>query len=406
MVGTSPKQIKPKIYINNCLVDAVEIGGSFTYLGRSFDYGMTNANHKVSVRDKFTSIMEIINNLPLHPKNKMKIYHRYLLPKLSWDLTVSDLGITWVKQNLDNRAAQYFRRWLELPISCNLSIAQLTKQEFGLGLVLVSVRYTQCQATLRNILRNSKNADINHIHEETAAANIQYDIYKSSKDAIKTLRSLNKDRIENKLTSQKLIISSVWQFSSPKLSKYWSKVVESMPRNIYNFCIRYLNNALPNGTNAFRWKTREDSFCTQCQQAESLQHVVSGCPSALREGRYNWRHDSILLAMASAFSSVAGSKVYCDIATHFLKPEVITGTTSRPDLVVEANDKLLVVELTAGFETNISKNELRKQNRYEDLLHNLKEDYTSVQFCNISMGALGVFGRDSECLISRFAEFG
>ena len=47
-------------------------------------------------------ILTDIDKLPLHPKHKIELYSKYLLSKISWDLTVADLGITWVKQNLDN----------------------------------------------------------------------------------------------------------------------------------------------------------------------------------------------------------------------------------------------------------------------------------------------------------------
>ena len=51
--------------------------------------------------------MKRIDDLPLHPKNKMLIYQRYVLYKLSWNLTIADIDITWVKQSLDNTVNQY-----------------------------------------------------------------------------------------------------------------------------------------------------------------------------------------------------------------------------------------------------------------------------------------------------------
>ena len=42
----------------------------------------------------FDEYMEIISALPLHPKNKLLIYQRYVLSKVSWDLTVTNISIT------------------------------------------------------------------------------------------------------------------------------------------------------------------------------------------------------------------------------------------------------------------------------------------------------------------------
>ena len=40
--------------------------------------------------------------------------------KLLWQLTVTELNITWMKQNLDNLVNSYIRSWLEIPVSGTL----------------------------------------------------------------------------------------------------------------------------------------------------------------------------------------------------------------------------------------------------------------------------------------------
>ena len=37
----------------------------------------------------------------------MVIYQRYVLSKLSWNLTIADIDVTWVKQFLDSIVNQY-----------------------------------------------------------------------------------------------------------------------------------------------------------------------------------------------------------------------------------------------------------------------------------------------------------
>ena len=87
--------------------------------------------------------MKEIDVLPLHPNNKMLIYQRYVLSKLSWNLTIADIDITWVKQSLDSIVNQYVRSWLEIPIAGTLDIIQLSKRKFGICYVMVSTRYIQ-----------------------------------------------------------------------------------------------------------------------------------------------------------------------------------------------------------------------------------------------------------------------
>ena len=50
---------------------------------------------------------------------------------------------------------------------------------------------------------------------------------------------------------------------------------------------------------------------------------------------------------------------------------------------------IYVIELTIGFETNITKNCTRKT--YEEFCNALKQRYDTVEYSNLSMGAIGVF---------------
>ena len=92
----------PKSYVNNNLIPTVGQGEDFVYLGRSFNYEMDTKSHQDQLVELTQGIMQRINILPLHPKNKIALYSRYLLPKLSWHLTIADLSKTWVIQSLDN----------------------------------------------------------------------------------------------------------------------------------------------------------------------------------------------------------------------------------------------------------------------------------------------------------------
>ena len=107
----------PKLYVNNNLIPTVGQGEDFVYLGRSFNYEMDNKSHQDQLVEKTKNIMQRINILPLHPINKIALYSRCLLPKLSWHLTIADRSKTLVIQSLDSLCNQYIRDWLEIPIS-------------------------------------------------------------------------------------------------------------------------------------------------------------------------------------------------------------------------------------------------------------------------------------------------
>ena len=71
---TKSIQFLPKLLISNCLIPHVEIGKSFRYLGRHFDFNMSDEEHKFEVCDALTNLLNKIDQLPLHPKNKILLY--------------------------------------------------------------------------------------------------------------------------------------------------------------------------------------------------------------------------------------------------------------------------------------------------------------------------------------------
>ena len=54
-------QYQPKLFINHLLVPGIEIGESFRYLGRYFDFNMTDEKHQVEICDLFNDIISKID---------------------------------------------------------------------------------------------------------------------------------------------------------------------------------------------------------------------------------------------------------------------------------------------------------------------------------------------------------
>ena len=155
-----------------------------------------------------------------------------------------------------------------------------------------------------------------------------------------------------------------------------------MPRNIFNFMIKYLNNTLPTKKNLHKWFLSDSPSCSFCLSRETLQHV-SSCNSYLADGRYTWRHNSVLLFLARSFSSLQNCSLYADLP-FFSSPSLITGDSLRPDLAsISPDNTLYLLELTVGFETNIEKNSNRKATKYKPLLRDLNYRYRSINFVNL-----------------------
>ena len=141
------------------------------------------------------------------------------------------------------------------------------------------------------MLAISENDSVKFVyHDSNMSYNMQYSSYKSCKD----IRDSKINKILTNLSSQSLIVKSLWNESFNENIEHWYTSFQNLPKNIYKFSTRYINNTLPTLKNMTMWKKTSTGLCKFCLNSQTLQHVVSGCKVYLHEGRYNWRHDSIL----------------------------------------------------------------------------------------------------------------
>ena len=256
----------------------------------------------------------------------------------------------------------YIRKWLELPISATLSNVLLPQNKFGLNVILPSTKFLQCQSVSWKALKLSPNEEIKSLWKDTSCyKNIQYDIYQNTKHVLNSIRQEHEDRLQYNLVSQGSFFSNIIEHSTFSLNSLWSSVQSKLPKNIFNFTIRYINNTLPTRKNLLKWGISSTSECSFCLELESLLHVVAGCKS---------------------------SDLYVDLPG-YLSPSVITGDELRPDLLITLENKIIyIIELTVGYETNLLNNATRKRHKYEELINDQQNNYEKVIFVNLSISAL------------------
>ena len=199
-------------------------GESFKYLGRFFNFDMDNKDHKDILLSNLLAMLENIDSLTIHPRNKLLLYDRYVLSKISWHLTVADLGKTWISEHVDNIVTKYVRQWLDLPISATISSIIPSHKNFGQAFQLPSIKFQQCQTTLRSSLKSSCDETITKLWKNTSfGTNIQYDVYKNTKQVLKSIRNEHTNRLQSHLPSQGFIIAFLLDHSLHKLNSLWSK---------------------------------------------------------------------------------------------------------------------------------------------------------------------------------------
>ena len=157
------------------------------------------------------------------------------------------------------------RKWLELPISATISSLILNKSRYSINLVLPSTTCIKCQTVIRNVFKSSPNLDIKALWADTSyGTNLQYDQFQNTKQVLKSIQRDHEERINKTLLSQGLLISSIIKHSCQNLKGLWSTVLQNLPRNTFNFSIKYLYNTL------YKWSISQSSKCSICLQSETL----------------------------------------------------------------------------------------------------------------------------------------
>ena len=212
------------------------------------------------------------------------------------------------------------------------------------------------------------------------------------------------DKLSNQLISQGFIISILLNHSLKALNWLWSSKQSKRPKNMINFTIRYLNNTLATRNNLQKWNLSQSSDWSFCLKSETLLHIVAGCKTYLEEGRYTWRDNSSLHFIASTFKGIKDATLFVDLPGS-LSPCIITGEQIRPDMLLSiANHNLYLIELIAGFETNIDDTASRKYEKYRNLIQELSPNYHKVKFINISVILLGIFGNSCDAYIQMYKD--
>ena len=139
-----------------------------------------------------------------------------------------------------------------------------------------------------------------------------------------------------------------------------------------------------------------------------MRHILSCCPTALNQGRYTCRHDSILahLTQLLKLHLPYGSTLYADLLGLRASenpaatiPTSVATTTARPDVVIIQNNRITLLELTVPTNTPEGLQEARRWKQlkpnYLALLNDLKTLGFQSALETIEVGTLGHFNNQT-----------
>ena len=183
----------------------------------------------------------------------------------------------------------------------------------------------------------------------------------------------------------------------------WKSYLWDIPQGVLKFAINAGINTLPSADNLKRWGKRVNNRCGFCGNIQTLAHILSNCSVALEQGRFTWRHDSVLKSIVTFVHSKLrpGFSLFSDL-TGFqspsggvIPPHVLV-TPLRPDvfLINEESREVVLFELTCPWEQNIDRSHEYKENKYAPIVADMSRNYKVFHF-SVEVAARGFISKQS-----------
>ncbi len=407
-------------------------------LGKWYDDTMKDVqNNRKTVRQTEKWLKQIENNL-LPGKYKVWCYQFGLLPRLQWPMLVYDMPSSTAEE-LDRKVARYLRKWLGAPpgLASQALFSKSAKMPLPLSSVVEEYKTTKVRALMT--LRSSRDPKIQEAKSEVRtgkkwAADKALEAAKGQchhkkivgtttsgrqglgygKEDKRPKKHTERDRILQEVRNEEEVKRRAQAASQRKQGAWlnWDGVAArkiswqelwKKEQHLVKFLIRAVYDQLPTPSNLVTWGIKEDPNCYLCGERGNLRHILSGCPVSLAQGRYRWRHDTVLREVAAAIESERkknkkdtgqgitfinfvqaeqkkqGGKAPApgllksggqwDIGRKLVFPQKIATTALRPDIVLwsERSRQVVMVELTVPWEERVEEAYHMKRNKYEEL---------------------------------------
>ncbi|CAC5385085.1 unnamed protein product [Mytilus coruscus] len=119
-----------------------------------------------------------------------------------------------------------------------------------------------------------------------------------------------------------------WEVARPRKIS-WHEMWRMDGQKI-SFLLRSVYDVLPTPTNLTMWKLIEDPSCKLCSKPANLEHILSSCRTALKDGRYTWRHDQVLREIAAVLDKQRRKKTKIEKGPKFINFIKGGGDTAKP----------------------------------------------------------------------------
>ena len=242
----------------------------------------------------------------------MWIYRNYIAPSMFFSLAVNQSTVTCIRK-LEDTATKYIKKWLKLPKSATRAILY---RPSVLNLpcppdLKIKAKLSYLSAIIKSkdpllsdpfsLLNNNKNRTALDFPSsclsilDEARENIS-SLPKIKGFFSKRIVSDSKMRWDRHLDSLQVQSKFKDIVALEDATHLWKKISNhGLNAGQLSFTLKAGSDTLPTPVNLHRWKIQVGAKCQLCGSPRpTSSHVLNGCPVALNQGRYTWRHDSVL----------------------------------------------------------------------------------------------------------------
>ena len=345
----------------------------FKFLGRQLRSCTSEDAAKAKLLKAVEECTRKIDVLPLLGAHKIWIFDAVLMSMISWDLMIHDVRVTFVGQ-LGALQVRMYKKWAHHAKKGPIQVFFRSPKKWGLGLKEMVPFFKKQQLLKCHLLKNSADPNVQKLYEARAERERQQcqstnpvikktwrpcvelegitgeaGIAGEAKYRIKfntaACRSNGDTRglgvghcrlgsntpqteeraqvlaIFDELEEEKRYLHCLrlehdceWVQWDDVLQqdRSWNEVLQLESDTLWRFQISANEDQLPSQSMLKRWKYVEDATCRVCSdKVGSLSHILSCCTSSLSQGRYTWRHDSILLSIYESVREVVNRAAAC-----------------------------------------------------------------------------------------------
>ena len=399
--------------------------GPTKFLGQTIASSNTLTKRTASAKlaATITSKLKLIDARPIRGEMKLWILQHLLIPSTHFHLAVNNISPSTIA-NLENITTRYVKKWLGLPRNAsrvifnhpaviNLPPFRVTHTIAKISL-LINLSHSTDPSVLQlceNLLLSQSTLGNVGVCEKAKSIHRKLTPSLSKKNQKKQAKFLllqeEKERCEGALSNLQVQGKFTAITHLEEEASLWRRIMDGLPKGQLSFLLRAGSDTLPSPMNLHRWRLRVSPACPLCHQSPcTTAHILVGCPHALEDGRYTWRHDSVLMNLFKSIlhhlNPLTSPSIYADLPglrawdnpPMTIPPSTLI-TTYRPDIVVTDNHhrQLAMLKLTVCGNTpdalQAAHSRKSRKAEYLHIVSDLIHRGWSASYTTIEIGCLG-----------------